>query len=252
MDTAIPISAKCLTYGRISLLEESLYSFIAQKYSGKYELLIVNDYPLQTLHFDHPKVRIINLKETFKKIGEKEDYSISQCKYDTVVQWDDDDIAQPWHLKNINKFFPGHGLLHWRRGIFMMGPNIKAIRCVGNSGIVFSKQAWQKVGGYPHGDAGSDMDFVISIKKAKEKVSHADPKMPSWIYRWGNNSYHLSGLGRDREDRDNIIVRHSRHIETLRKQGKIPTGDIELKPKWKQDYVHLLKDFINKYHWVNT
>jgi hypothetical protein len=72
MDNLLPISCKCITYGRVDLLEESLYSFLNQNYDGDSEMLIVNDYPEQKLYFDHPKVRIINLDKTFETIGEKE------------------------------------------------------------------------------------------------------------------------------------------------------------------------------------
>jgi len=56
-----------ITYGRVEFLEESLHSFLIQDYPEK-ELVIVNDYPLQKLVFDHPQVRIYNLDETFKTI----------------------------------------------------------------------------------------------------------------------------------------------------------------------------------------
>ena len=52
------------TYGRADMVEEALYSFLNQEYEGESELVIVNDYPLQKLIFDHPKVRIINLDKT--------------------------------------------------------------------------------------------------------------------------------------------------------------------------------------------
>ena len=64
------ISCKCITYGRVNFLEESLYSFLNQDYPGKKELIIVNDYPLQTLVFEHPDVKIYNLDYTFNTIGE--------------------------------------------------------------------------------------------------------------------------------------------------------------------------------------
>ena len=70
------ISAKCITYGRVDTLEELIYSFLNQDYEGWSELIIVNDYPLQTLIFDHPKVKIFNLKETFSTIGAKENFAI--------------------------------------------------------------------------------------------------------------------------------------------------------------------------------
>lgn len=245
----ISISCKCLTYGRVDLLEESIYSFINQNYQGESEMLIVNDYPLQTLYFDHPKVRIINLKETFRLIGEKEEFSINECKFDTIAQWDDDDCAMPWHLNNINKFFPGHNLLHWNTGVFMMGYKIEKIMSLGNSGIVFSKEAWRKVGGYPKENAGADMTFVVKIQRELGNVCRAtmDLSKASWMYRWGLPNYNLSGLGSDknRPEDEQIIARHTRHIEKLRKEGKIPTGDIELKPYWNKDYVSMLKDYIN-------
>jgi glycosyltransferase involved in cell wall biosynthesis len=37
-----PISCKCITYGRVDTLQESIYSFINQDYPGKKELIIVN------------------------------------------------------------------------------------------------------------------------------------------------------------------------------------------------------------------
>jgi hypothetical protein len=64
-----------MTYGRIDLLEESLYSFLNQNYEGDSELVIVNDYPLQNIIFDHPKVRIYNINHTFETIGDKENFS---------------------------------------------------------------------------------------------------------------------------------------------------------------------------------
>ena len=58
------ISCKCITYGRTDLLVESLYSFLIQDYpKDKCELVIVNDYPLQKLHYPHPQVKIYNLRK---------------------------------------------------------------------------------------------------------------------------------------------------------------------------------------------
>jgi hypothetical protein len=49
-----PVSCICLTFGRAHLLEESVYSFLRQDYSGVKELIILNDYNQQILTFDHP------------------------------------------------------------------------------------------------------------------------------------------------------------------------------------------------------
>ena len=135
------ISLKCVTYGRVEFLEEQIQSFLQQDYpKDSCELVIVNDYPLQHLVYDHPQVRIFNLDKTFDTIGAKENFAMQQCKGDIIVQYDDDDIALPNHLQNIHKYFTSDSdLLHWNRAIYMDMPDIKAITGVGNSGIVFSR-----------------------------------------------------------------------------------------------------------------
>jgi glycosyltransferase involved in cell wall biosynthesis len=251
MNKPISISAKCITYGRVSHLEELIESFLRQEYKGLKELLIVNDYPLQTLYFDHPEVRIINCKETFKTIGDKENFAVENCKYDTIAVFDDDDSCLPNHLENINKYFPGNDLLHWSTAIAMVEYKIAAVAGVGNSGIVYTKGIWEKVGKHRLENAGYDMSFVVAIQQYGGKIIYAEfPKEEaSWIYNWGNGSYHMSGLGRDDPDdleRENVLVRHARHIEKLRRSKHIPEGDIELKPHWNHDYSQMLKDYCDE------
>lgn len=242
----ISISCKCITYGRVEYIEESIESFLRQEYDGESELVIVNDYPLQKLHYDHPKIRIYNLDKTFETIGEKENYAVSLCKYDTIAVWDDDDMALPNHLQNIDKYFPGHDLLHWNKGILLVSNKLESLGCLGNSGIVYSKQIWEKVGKHELENAGYDMTFVIKIQNMGGKVARVLPpdNEVSWIYTWGGGSYHMSGLGTDTPDRENVIQRHTKYIEDLRRQGKIPTGDIYLNPHWKSDYVDMLKKYL--------
>lgn len=243
------ISCKCITYGRVDLLEESIESFIKQEYPGKKELIIVNDYPLQKLVYNHPDVKIYNLDSTFSTIGEKENFAVSKCSAEIIAVWDDDDVALPNHLTNIAKFFtPESDLLHWERGVLFNEPKISAITGLGNSGIVYSKRIWQRLGGHPLENAGYDMSFVVSIKNLSRNIVLASPadSEVSWFYMWGGRGYHMSGLGTDTDSRPNVIVRHSDHIEGLRRAGKIPTGEVELKPNWKKDYSRLLKEFIAK------
>ena len=244
----LSISCKCITYGRVEYLEESIESFLKQEYEGESELVILNDYPLQKLHFNHPKIRIINLNKTFNTIGEKENYAVNLCKYDTIAVWDDDDLALPNHLENINKYFPGNDLLHWNKGITLVSNKIESISCLGNSGIVYNKKIWEKVGKHELENAGYDMTFVIKVQNETQKIARVYPPDDevSWIYTWGGGSYHMSGLGTDTSDRDNVIIRHSNHIEKLREQGNIPTGIVYLKPHWKQNYIELHKKYITK------
>ena len=165
------ISCKCITYGRVDLLEESIESFIKQEYPGKKELIIVNDYPLQKLVYNHPDVKIYNLDSTFSTIGEKENFAVSKCSAEIIAVWDDDDVALPNHLTNIAKFFtPESDLLHWERGVLFNEPKISAITGLGNSGIVYSKRIWQRLGGHPLENAGYDMSFDVSIKNLSRNI----------------------------------------------------------------------------------
>lgn len=242
------ISCKCITYGRINFLEESVYSFINQKYDGKKELIIINDYPLQKIQFNHPEVKIINLDYTFTTIGEKENFAIKNCSYDTIAVWDDDDVAMPNHLENIAKYWKKDtDLLQWHRGVYYNEPDNIVITGLGNSGIVYSKAIWEKLGGHPLENAGYDMTFVVNIKQSSENIVYADPpdNEVSWFYMWGGRGYHMSGQGTDTPDRPNAIERHSRHIESLRQQNLIPVGEINLQPKWIKNYSLMLQEYCN-------
>jgi hypothetical protein len=244
------ISAKMITYGRVEFLEESLHSFLLQNYPGEKELVIVNDYPLQKLVFDHPDVRIYNLDETFKTIGEKENYAIERCSGELIAVWDDDDVALSNHLSNIAKFWrPDANILHWENGVFYNEPNITSIMGLGNSGIVYSKKAWEAIGKSPIENAGGDMTLVVALQKlSREGLVLASPTNEecSWFYIWGGRGYHQSGQGTDTADKPNIIQRHSEYIENLRRKNLIPTGDIQLNPHWNKDYAQMLKDYVSK------
>lgn len=242
------ISAKCITYGRVSTLEEAIYSFLQQDYPGEKELVIVNDYPKQKLIFDHPEIKIINLDYTFSTIGDKENFAIEACKGELIAVWDDDDIALPNHLSNVAKFWKEDtNLLHWQRGVYYNAPNITDIVSIGNSGIVYSKKAWEAIGKSPIENAGGDMSLVIRIHNlGREKIVLASPPDDevSWFYRWGGiDVYHQSGQGHDVPGKANAIQRHSLFIEQKRQRGEIPTGDVVLNPNWKYDYVQMLKSF---------
>jgi len=245
------ISCKCITYGRIHLLEEAVKSFLIQDYpSDKCELIIVNDYSLQKIIFDHPQIKIFNLDTVFETLGDKENFATEQCKGDIIHQWDDDDVALSNHFRNVAKYWKEDTfLIQWHCGILYNEPEISAITGLGNAGMVYSKKAWEAVGKYKKENAGHDMTFLMSIRiKFPNRCVSADPinDEVSYLYMWGGRGYHASGQGTDTPDRQNVIVRHQIHIEGLRAQGLIPTGDIILAPNWKKDYKQLLIDYNNK------
>lgn len=245
------ISCICLTYGRVNFLEEAVECFLRQDYpQDKCELIIVNDYSEQTLKYEHPNIRIINFDSQFETIGAKVNFAISQAKFNTIATWDDDDIALHNHLRNIDELFiEGTTVLHWAKGVFWNEPKITDITFLGNSGVVYSKDAVIDIAGVPLENAGYDTTMVDRMHSLGiEQTVWASPEKPSWFYRWGFTTkpcYHQSGMGTDDGLHPNILVRHALHIELLRTTGQIPTGIIELNPHWAYDYELQLKNYIN-------
>lgn len=110
---------------------------------------------------------------------------------------------------------------------------------------MYSRRAWDEVGGHPHENAGYDVTFVNKLLAAGASVVLADPpaRDVSWFYMWAHGSYHMSGLGTDDGSRPHVVLRHSEHIEQLRQQGLVPTGDVELVPRWRRDYARALATY---------
>ncbi|MEZ4657924.1 MAG: glycosyltransferase family A protein [Caldilineaceae bacterium] len=92
------MSCICPTYGRVGLLEEALESFLRQDYPGRKELIVLNDEDQQTLLFDHPEVRIINLPARCHSLGEKFKAAVALASHDLIFVWRDDDIYLPHRL----------------------------------------------------------------------------------------------------------------------------------------------------------
>ena len=100
-DETVGMKIDCLmgTYGRYGLACEALACFLQQTQISQATLLIYNQHPVP-LHFDHPRVRIVNevppagsLRYIRQRMHELADPSA-----DLIHWWDDDDLYLPWHL----------------------------------------------------------------------------------------------------------------------------------------------------------
>jgi glycosyltransferase involved in cell wall biosynthesis len=110
MDHQPAVSCICLTYVRPELLEEAICSFLQQEYGGPKELIVLNDYAKQTLIFDHPEVRVINLPRRFRAVGEKMNAAVALASHNLLFVWDDDDIYLPHRLSfSVEHFDPKKG-----------------------------------------------------------------------------------------------------------------------------------------------
>jgi hypothetical protein len=246
-----PVSAMCLTYGRPHLLEEAIESFLRQDYTGAKELLVLNDFPKQTLRFEHPEVKIINVGKRFHSVGEKRNACAALASYDMLMVWDDDDIYLPhritFSMAKMNAqrgYFKPNKAFMLNNGV-LSGPETNIF----HSSAAFTRKLFNRVQGYPHIGSGQDVGLEQAIARIYSNKNYAitDAAEIFYLYRWhGTGSYHLSAFGGDKpgEVRGNRKVADYVHKQIA--AGKVRVGEIELKPEWRQDYAALVEKYLKK------
>lgn len=227
------VTCLCPTFNRANilwLLEEAVESFLRQDYEDR-ELLICNDTPGQTLVFEHPKVRIINLPFRFPSLGQKLRYMIGEASGEAFCRWDDDDISLPWRISlSVEKMADRY---EWRAENHWYYPKteFRETRHPGNT-HVFS--IWRKAVlnffRYPVTVSGAeDQAFTQLLIQAgfppRGELLPRDKMF--YLYRWNTGSAHLSGHPNMDE-----------HYKLLG-QRPIPQGVFQLSPKWKEDFVKM-------------
>lgn len=245
-----PVSCVCLTYGRTHVLEEAIESFLRQDYKGKKELLVLNDYSEQTLHFEHPEVVIVNTCKRFKTVGEKRNASVALASHDIIFVWDDDDIFLPWRISySIGKFDESRGFFKPSKAFVLNDGQISGPKSnLFHSGSCWSRELFDAVRGYKHMGSGQDFEiekkFDVVIGGGKN-YNEIKPEEIYYIYRWGGTgTFHLSGFGKDKDGEKSGNDKVEEFIKKKKESGKLKDGDVLLKPVWKEDYVVKVMNFI--------
>jgi len=241
-----PLSCICPTYGRVALLEEAIESFLRQDYPGQKELIILNDYAEQTLVFDHPEVRVINLPHRLHSIGEKYKMAVGLATHDLLFVWHDDDIYLPHRLSYSvaqldpkQAFFKADKAWFWNEGK-LSGPDANLF----HGGSCWRRALFSQVQGYPHIDNRYDLEFEQLCKSAAPTAMHVQSIKPVdiyYLYRWqGLGSYHFSTLGADGQESKRVVD----YVAQQAARGEIPQGQIQLQPQWQSDYRALVQDYL--------
>ncbi len=244
------VSCICPTYGRPELLEEALYSFLLQDYPGPKELIVLNDYAGQTLVFEHPEVRVINVPVRFRTVGEKRNAAIALASHDLLFVWDDDDIYLPHRISfSVANFEAGKGFFKpdqgwlWGNGQ-LCGPTANLY----HSSSCWSRDRFDAVSGYDGEGSGHDQLFEERLGKRFPGITAPFAIQPTeiyYIYRWyGTGSYHLSGYGGLKLGENGGDAEVAAYIQQRANQGEIPQGRILLQPGWKTDYRQLVSSSI--------
>lgn len=218
------ISVLTITYKRPHLLEEAIESFLQQGVVGA-EMVIVNDNPEVDYVYEHPSIRIFNLKERFPSIAAKLEWGYKQCQNHYVYRLDDDDLLAPWALENVKEDIlnnPGHEIYRSRGMYFFVNNEFKKEDSNINNGNVYSKSYLDRIK-FPNksGDEDADITFMHKADIYESKLKH------SMLYRWGMSTLHISGMGI--QPNEVILAQADKVLEE-------PSGVIQLNPHFDNDY----------------
>lgn len=237
------ISCYCCTYGRPHLLEEAIYSFLMQTYQNK-ELIIVNDHKEQTLIFEHPQVKIFNVKERIIPLGKKYNFAASNCKGNILMPWDDDDIYLPWRMEVSLKYIK-NGIFHTHQAFWE--PKFKEIKISQNlfqCNFAIRKRLFNAVNGYPETES-SILDWELYSKLKNLNGKPISQKIPEadlfYVYRWGStDSWHHSAIQNKTPEQVRKTIDENLNKKEMQK------GEIKLKPHWKYDYTKACQELAKK------
>lgn len=224
------ISVLTLTYKRHTLLEEAIQSFLEQENPPECEMVIINDNVEVDYVFDHPKIKIINHKERFPSISAKLEWGYKQCKYDYIYRLDDDDLLAPWALNNVKidiQSNPGFDIYRSKGMYFFVNNKFEKESSNINNGNIYTKAYLDRIK-FPDksGDEDADITFHHGGKIYESKLKH------TMLYRWGMNTLHISGLGKQTNEK--ILSEADRMLDNT-------TGEIILHPNFKNDYYKQIK-----------
>jgi glycosyltransferase involved in cell wall biosynthesis len=218
------ISVLTLTYQRPNLLEEAIHSFLIQNQEDC-EMVVINDSEKSKLTFNHPQVKVINVPKRFTSISKKLEWGFTQCKNEFIYRLDDDDLLSPNGLKIAKDFIvnnPKYDIYRSSKNIFFVHNKFENLGSNVNNGNIYTKSYLNRI---DFGDKSFGEDFDITFKRGAK--IYEDKGKPTMIYRWGMNTYHISGLG-------DVSTTHM--YEVIDSMTKKNLGDYVLNPKFNDDY----------------
>jgi glycosyltransferase involved in cell wall biosynthesis len=229
------ISVLTLTYQRHQLLEEAIESYLRQDYKGESEMVIINDSPKVEYVFEHPKIRIINLKERFPSVGQKLKFGFSQCKYDYIYRLDDDDLLSPWALSHTwedIKAHPDYEIYRSDGHYYFENNKFLGIGGSVNNGNVYTRKYLSRIE-IPEISCGEDYTMTFNFDA---KIYKSPREQKTMIYRWGMNTFHVSGMGNISNDEMRDWTDRIVSTGVVEKANRRETGKLLLHPHFGDDY----------------
>ncbi len=204
------ISCVMPTFGRPAYVPEAVACFLQQDYPHK-ELILLNDCPGQMYVGDLPGVRIVNVPERFKTLGDKRNASIEMASGEIIAVWDDDDISLPWRLswswEEMNRYkTPFYRstefLAYW--GEEKLHDNRSVPGWVSHGHVAFAKELWEMSGKYPAQGVGEDALLFSAFDRLlnTDFVTHPIPRSERFYVMRGSSQYQHMSIGGGREPLD--------------------------------------------------
>lgn len=229
------VKVACLmgTYGRYPLMTEAIAGFLGQTALEDAKLLVFNQHPV-ALHFDHPRVRVVN--EEMLNVGLRH---IRRRMFDLegdaefIHWWEDDDLYLPWHIEdclaNIGSniaWRPKRSWLWLGTGEFEMWES----RMEGAWLIRRDIIAEAPLDPYPtYPDIPINEELWQTNRVANTDVGD----FASYIYRWGTNTPHLT---QQVYEKDGDIVASVNAVRRVANDvpvdGRLVMPDMT--PRWRQ------------------
>lgn len=243
-DVDLPlVSCICPTYCRPPVyqhrLEEAIESFLRQTYPNK-ELVVLNDCTGQELVCNAPGVRVVNAPERFPTLGDTYNAAIALARGEHIAPWRDDDISLPWRLSLSVKWLGDAGYFNPKYFWMMIRDELRPDprSSIGHNLSLFTRPAFERVGGYPAAGADVDLAFDAALRAHVMCIGHGSPGdgelMPHEIYsihRRGVSPAHISTAVFESAFGANVKAEHERVGAHPVQQGRFV-----LAPHWRMDY----------------
>lgn len=228
------IACVCPTYKRPRELAEAIESFLRQDYPAELRSLIVLDdvgqYSPDACD-GLPGVRLVTTSTRYVTLGGKRNASVELAgDADAICVWDDDDIYLPWHVSACARAIAGVDyaiptkVLSFRRGGKMI---VRSNASLFHGAWIFTRAAFERVGGYPLMQSGQDQALLARFKAAHmHRGDHLlHDARPSYIYRWGTtpSGWHISALSKT-NGYERLAARQAEHVA-------------KIVPAWSRDWL---------------
>lgn len=240
------------TYGRYELACEALACFLQQSRLSEATLLIYNQH-LVPLHFDHPRVRVVNETPSARSLRHirQRMHELADPAAEFIHWWDDDDLYLPWHLDDCLAHIGEH--VAWKPASSWISQNnvsFELHRSQFEGSWLFRADYVRNASLHGHPNY-TDHPMIRELQNNNLVATTELAGRTSYIYRWATGAQHVSGYGAAVDDDGQVknIESWRRQSDDVRADGKLVSADLTL--RWRQ-YLDGTKHLVTAEEWESN